>query len=256
MRTAYNEVDFLVNESKELEGVCLGYDFCAEHEQGTADIYNSFGLLKDKTGIERLRIHTIPKSLQYKSFTLKKKKFYMISCVGESYMNPVRKLKSEQPFKEKEMIAAWDKHNFAFASTNQKYMKELYSAFMNLDILITIRMRENPFAGAGLSFAIISKLSNTFIQKLKDWDDKQIELLRIAKKTGIYKKLKRAGKSYYALKPRAIEGTTGHKSKYKVIFWLNPIHQNVYNSGWYTVEELKLWTKDKGPIMDIKFRKE
>lgn len=30
----------------------------------------------------------------------------------------------------------------------------------------------------------------------------------------------------------------------KVIFWLNPIKQNIYSAGWYSLEELKQWLND------------
>lgn len=32
-------------------------------------------------------------------------------------------------------------------------------------------------------------------------------------------------------------------------FWLNPWDQHIYEAGWYTLEELKQWGKDKGPVI-------
>jgi len=32
-------------------------------------------------------------------------------------------------------------------------------------------------------------------------------------------------------------------------FWLNPNDQDIYNSGWFTIDELIAWTHDAGPIM-------
>lgn len=32
-------------------------------------------------------------------------------------------------------------------------------------------------------------------------------------------------------------------------FWLNPTNQELYRSGWYTIDELIAWTHDVGPIM-------
>jgi hypothetical protein len=32
-------------------------------------------------------------------------------------------------------------------------------------------------------------------------------------------------------------------------FWLNPNEQDIYNSGWFTIDELIAWTHDTGPVM-------
>lgn len=32
-------------------------------------------------------------------------------------------------------------------------------------------------------------------------------------------------------------------------FWLNPNDQDLYNTGWYSIDELIAWTHDSGPVM-------
>lgn len=32
-------------------------------------------------------------------------------------------------------------------------------------------------------------------------------------------------------------------------FWLNPNEQDLYNSGWFTIDELIAWSHDLGPVM-------
>jgi hypothetical protein len=32
-------------------------------------------------------------------------------------------------------------------------------------------------------------------------------------------------------------------------FWLNPNEQDLYNSGWFSIDELIAWTHDTGPVM-------
>ncbi|MEN9328271.1 MAG: hypothetical protein RI947_1079 [Candidatus Parcubacteria bacterium] len=32
-------------------------------------------------------------------------------------------------------------------------------------------------------------------------------------------------------------------------FWLNPVEQDIYQSGWFSIDELRLWLKDQGPVM-------
>jgi hypothetical protein len=35
----------------------------------------------------------------------------------------------------------------------------------------------------------------------------------------------------------------------QIRFWLNPIDQTRYRTGWYTVEELILWSQERGPVL-------
>jgi hypothetical protein len=32
-------------------------------------------------------------------------------------------------------------------------------------------------------------------------------------------------------------------------FWLNPNEQDLYNSGWFTIDDLIAWSHDTGPVM-------
>src|SRR5262245_19868016 len=32
-------------------------------------------------------------------------------------------------------------------------------------------------------------------------------------------------------------------------FWLNPSEQDIYNSGWFSIDDLIAWTHDTGPVM-------
>lgn len=67
----------------------------------------------------------------------------------------------------------------------------------------------------------------------------------------VKQELKKAGKDWFALSPNTLdeEGMESRSTKYPLIYWLNPYEQKIHNYGWFTVEELELWTEDKGPIM-------
>ena len=75
-------------------------------------------------------------------------------------------------------------------------------------------------------------------------DEDYFRLITVASETGIYKILKDAGKRFFALSPKWKDD-----NKEEVVFWLNPIEQHIYNYGWFTVEDLKLWAKNEGPVM-------
>lgn len=73
------------------------------------------------------------------------------------------------------------------------------------------------------------------------------------------KKLKEANCRYFACSPKwshEIKSTADGeiKTKYPVIFWLNPMEQDRNSYGWFTVENLELWTQGKGPIVELKRR--
>ena len=112
------------------------------------------------------------------------------------------------------VAAAWDENGFA----------------------IHVRGSENVQCLEELAEAIRAKT-------LADDEDYQ-RMLSTAEATGIEQLLKDAGKRFYALSPRWADDT-----KQDVRFWLNPAEQHAYKSGWFTVEELKQWSKDEGPIL-------
>lgn len=62
----------------------------------------------------------------------------------------------------------------------------------------------------------------------------------------VKKFLKKKKKDWFFLgDPKKFDDGTWH-------FWLNPCEQNIYESGWYTLEELKQWGDEKGPIIKQK----
>ncbi len=44
MRTATSKMDFVVDENNVVKGIALGYDFCAEHEDGTRNLNHLLGV--------------------------------------------------------------------------------------------------------------------------------------------------------------------------------------------------------------------
>ena len=59
--------------------------------------------------------------------------------------------------------------------------------------------------------------------------------------------LKEAGKSYYGL---AADWTNGEGSGIK--YFLNPKEQDIYQWGWYSLQDLLDWCKDEGKILKAK----
>jgi hypothetical protein len=35
----------------------------------------------------------------------------------------------------------------------------------------------------------------------------------------------------------------------EIRFWLNPVEQDIYNTGWFSIDDLIAWTHDHGPVL-------
>ena len=124
----------------------------------------------------------------------------------------------------------------------EQELKELYDAFVNLDVAVGVAPSE-VFKNGGLKFCIKSKMPEDTIQSIKEADLDYIALQKAVEKTKIKEILKKAGKEYFALSPRWKDD-----NKKEVIFWLNPMEQDKNNFGWFTVADLKDWANNKGKI--------
>lgn len=64
------------------------------------------------------------------------------------------------------------------------------------------------------------------------------------RKSGVMRRLRLAGMRYYALEPAWTDSTQA-----QLRFWLNPEDQATCKPGWYTAEDLILWTRGEGPVV-------
>lgn len=259
MRKAFSDVDFIEDEGK-LVGVCLGYDYCAEHEWGIKGIKRSLGIWsgdpkteKKVFGFKRHKI-TNGSSVKWFETTVKKKKFYGISNYSSNWRKEEEVLKYLKEFissydLEKELHSAWDENAFVFWSPNKQRMKILFDAFQNTNILYGMHKSNNPFAGSGLIFMLGDYVTEEEEKEVIEEQKKYYDLHKRVNKTKILENLRKAGCEFYACSPKEFDSEEAMNSKLKgVLFWLNPMGQDKNNSGWYTIEELKEWINGKGPI--------
>ena len=143
-----------------------------------------------------------------------------------------------------ELAAAWSSYDFGIvvAKPFQKFLKDLYEAFGHKDVAIGFGSTLE-IENAGLVLVIASLFSKEARAELRQGDISQIRLKRTAARTNIHKVLERAGKRYFALSPRWKD----EKEK-EIIFFLNPCEQEENNYGWFTLQDLIWWAKNKGPI--------
>jgi hypothetical protein len=269
MRTATHDQAVVNNGNNELCGVILGYDYCAEHEWGIKDIRRKYQMDDGAIGIDKRKIREVHKNLNMGSMTIDKKTYYYLTSFQHTYGTAEENMKQTREvlkrnlsiYGDKDIYSAWDEGDFAFATKDKKLIDEMWDAFQRKDIAIFGSGSGNPFGGTGLAIFIVSKLPETYINSMKESDEDHIRLSEAAEKTGIAKKLEKANEkyksngfsfsspfSYYALSPSWMNEKQKSKSKYPVMFWLNPANQDRVNFGWYTVEDLEMWLQNKGPI--------
>lgn len=251
-------------EDGKLYGFNLGADFTSEHEWGIDKLKRVFGVTNTKKkllgtiapvlGVDARTITEKPTDmLHYGEITLQKKKYSFLVCFN-SYFTKIEKITADMlksfeiyPFREdRHIFTAWDDGSFGILvdETYKKELADLYDAFNKKDIVFGMG-RGNVFKNSGLLLIVRSAMSKEEVEELYEKDLDYLNLQKAAEKTGIAKKLKEVGKKYYALSPRWKDETT----KKEVIFWLNPMDQHIYNSGWYGIEELMQWVNNEGPII-------
>jgi hypothetical protein len=252
MRNAHFDNDLIKNGNGLLIGICLGYDYCAEHEIGINKLRWALGInhLSDEIGLTRRKVdlkrgdRNISKMLGWYEDD-KVCGFYLVKR-SESY-NPYNYIE-KYALKDRKIFSAWSESEFCvflnkslFSKEEAKSLKTVYNAILSDDAVVFLKGRDNPFAGSGLTICIASKLPAETITIWENHDKQQKFLVEYVEWSGILNILRKAGKGYFACSPSILKDG-------KIRFWLNPYEQDRNNFGWYTLRDLRLWAQNKGPI--------
>lgn len=265
MRRASNG-DWLM-EGDVLVGINLGSDFCAEHEWGIEDLKSTLGVVCEGYGIERRRARKPDKNciaLKTEGDTLNlivQRKFSLKYTLENSLDK-----NSEWKFydNKNQMTTAWNENGFIVrvrGEENFKKLQKIHEELLKGNVAIWLG-GGGVFQNAGLCLAIVDNVSAENKKTMFDGDTSKENLKKAAEETGIKSKIDAANKEYkrsydspwgyFALSPSWANEDRKEKTKYPVIFWLNPMHQDTNNSGWFTVEELEQWLDGKGPVIKKK----
>ena len=265
MRITYNS-QILRNHGR-FEGFNLGADFCAEHEWGIKELAEAFGLCSEKNydtvvGIDRYKATKVPIVVREITFQRRNVKYIalFVSSLGFYDYYDDAKIKPMIPYpmerSDGEFVnAAWDSKSFAIVVPYRErdYIHALKKAIEETNVSLYFPTTNNLFGRPGLCVVITTEIPEQFKKDTLEEHVDENKLFDAAMKTGIVDILKKADKRWYALRPAWAESMKNHSdTKYPVIFLLNPESQTKYNFGWFTVEELKLWAKDKGPVIKTK----
>jgi hypothetical protein len=249
MRRTYDSSVIYLEDGTFL-GFHLGADYCSEHETGIGGLKRDFAIPTDKEvfGLEKRTIGKKPENLYFMKTRRKNKMHYALT-----YLLKWKIADGDFPLpkgyslsEDESVFAKWDEHEFAIVVDNRhkKELEELHAHFDKLDIFIGSAPHGLSKSG-GFSICIASRFPEEAAKKLYESDVNYLKLTQESEKTGIHNLLKKAGKTYYSLKPKYFE----EDGKKILKFWLNPTSQRKYQSGWYTLEELQQWSKEIGPII-------
>lgn len=269
MRAGLQDATFILDEDK-LVGVNLGWDYCSEHEWGIKGIRRGFGMpeapSKDCLGFSARSIHTCPNDLK---LVEKGNKTYLVynrwwSSGDDDVASRCESMIIRDHYdKKKELLCAWSEDSFGVRTVGKEgreHLRKLYDAFRKTNVVIFLGGGGgNPFANSGLTLCIYTMLPAEAVEAARESDKDQIRLDKAAEDTGVKARLlaiQSADKSsrwskrcsFFALSPRWVREDIKKRTKYKIMFWLNPRQQDRNNSGWFTVEELDQWIEGEGPI--------
>ncbi|AJF60934.1 TPA: hypothetical protein HA239_03170 [Candidatus Woesearchaeota archaeon] len=241
------DAGFIVLDDKVM-GINLGWDAATEHETGIRELRKSFGIGLDEKllGYEARKNTAVPKTLFYHEDETASLVFVPYSSISsiEEALGYIPKL-----YDGEDLATGWESDAFAVRTTLEHgaALKNVYEAFRKKSGIIMLGNRTTPFANPGLILMDYRKIPEEYLEKAREIDrthrEEQANYRRLEKESGVFELLEKGGKEYFALSIRGL-GENG-----KPRWWLYPEQQDRYEAGWYSTEDLKLWAKNKGPVM-------
>ena len=256
-------------------GVNFGSDFATEHECGIKPLRRSLGIpefSRESLGIENRRIKLVNPGVNY--FYVERNKRTMLAFNPHVHNEESAKhimnfdidtdkacFHELQLMRDQDLCCCWDDTSFGILTNNknQQWMKLLNNAILSQDAMILLGFKDTWISNPGLVISIISKLPSEITDQLRDADLDHFKLMDRVDEIGILKRLEDTKKGkfntcgFMACSPRWITGQGSRmQTKYDVMFWLNPMEQQLNNAMWCTVEDLDLWIEGKGPIIKTK----
>lgn len=273
MRRATHDTSWVFSESGALVGLSLGYDFCAEHENGVRPLREALGvsgglgvegrtatraaplatlepyehLLPAKRGSRKAR-EKVPAAL----FTI------LAQDVAWERTRPLtERLKGlwladpdHTPYDldRYDLSAEWSEGGLrvhARGATQVTRLTELAERWLNGDLALGDPHAFGFLKRGGLSLIAPSRMTEAERDHVLRVDLDAQRLDQAADATGVRQALAAAGLRPYALSPAWTDA-----SETQVRFFLNPQDQQRVNYGWFNVEELLAWAKgEPSPIL-------
>jgi hypothetical protein len=266
MRQGTSHVAWLVAENGDLQGISCGSDPCSEHEGGIGELREALGIKSHyENGLADRVAKQQPPFLVMRQFqhddgqphawlALGNYRYLKAFSFGEGQMPP------EQPpffnevrsdYGNPTLSAAWDSSGvliYARGTESVRRLEQFHEWVKQQDLALgnafTGRRSDWHSNASGLVFVKASAIPQALADQALAEDQKNVRLRKAAAKLGIEQELKAAGLRWFALSPRWADD-----QETEVKFWLNPMEQQDYNYGLFSVDELRQWAKGTGPVM-------
>lgn len=257
MRNAHHDLQLVKDDDRDglPLALSLGYDFCAEHEQGIGDMRYRLGAKDDLLGIERHRIDPAQAALRMSMEDVKKTKtkpaYHVLRMdyrkrERAEVLASVKKWDVPDPATNKNgYTSSWDDRAFQVVATDPEvvaFLKDFETALAsgNAAIMHLALSGNNPFARTSLSLVIVDRLPDQVIKSLHDGDVDHRKLLKEASDLGFDEVFRKNGLRIRACSPRRIDGETQEErgTSYPMKLWVNSWDDRL-KSGWFDVEELQ-----------------
>lgn len=113
-------------------------------------------------------------------------------------------------------------------------------------------LRKNPGKDAIVTDIDIGLLSIEELEQLRDAVNQRLLQLRSSERRSLPELLRMLEEVKLTLQGQGKEWRSLERWQWMegdIRFWLNPIDQELYQAGWYTIDELIGWTRQVGPIV-------
>jgi len=273
VRRAYQDVRWELGQRGVLLGLSLGFDKRAEHVEGISPLLVKLGVQLPlfPVGLEDRQVKQAPPTLRFSTYQWvpkdKRRGSYpaalliLASCaegdlaaqtvpeaeiVGRYDLGFLSEASRRLPsVPEHDLVAAWGAEGFAVhvrGERNIEMLERLYEAIVSRDVAVLAPAKHSGTGPVRLLLA--SQMTVEDQAQLVAADQEYRELMRAVLATGIFPRLAQFDRGFRSLTPAWFD-----EKQDEVIFLLEPDFPNAFNSGWFTLEELDDWTRDRGPVM-------
>jgi hypothetical protein len=207
-----------------------------------------FGLMSSEVGIDARKVRQSPKELRLHIF----KDGGALILDGQSFGDTFTSMedvcsKYYVSLKNEVFSCAWDEKSFGIFVKGRKHLsklEQLHSALVNSKAAIFLGSGRFIGKGSGLAIIDLEAAPIYISQNIYQYDMELAECEAAIRESNIKNILIDAKKD--------IDNIAAAKINGQVKFWVDPTDKLKYQSGWYSMEDLVLWSRDSGPIIKRK----
>jgi len=269
MKRSYQDVGWLFDTNGVMVGLSLGFDRRAEHVQGISPLLGLLGveLPEYPIGLVDRQVNPALPGLRYLPYVsrprLSNRRSYPAALLlltepsvapGEPELELARRFDVEffhdpthrLSLPEHDVVAAWGASGFAVharGQANLALLQQLQDALLARDVAVLEPPRLTGSPGP-MKLLRMSRLTPEDHAHLVERDLTTRELARAVDATGLIGQLEAAGCTYRTLTPAWFDD-----AKDEVIFYLDTNQPKLFNTGWFSLEELQQWAAGSGPVV-------